>query len=137
MDAKLEHFYEKWLALKPKNLNECTLAQAKEEYKNLINWQEKWVEIKNSVIELTKNCTLSNIDPYTNINIHKIEEELNAINASWGVFKEFYEGLSDMEKEDWLVFRKKLTIFQDFILQWNEKVASKQDYVFEYIHTIL
>lgn len=45
MDSQIQNYYEKWNALKPKDLKELSLEEAKSEYEKLENYKNNWKTI--------------------------------------------------------------------------------------------
>lgn len=57
-----------------------------------------------------------------------MKDELDMQNESWSMFEEFKNELDEMGKEEWLTYRKKgYFAFQDFFLQWTDKIKATQN----------
>ena len=53
--------------------------------------------------------------------------ELDQAKETWGLFDEFKAELEELEKEEWITFRRKgFYAFQDFFVKWNENLKGKQ-----------
>ena len=57
--------------------------------------------------------------------MQRIEKDLSEQTESWKIFEEFREELKKQSDEDWLSFRSKLYLFQEFFLAWSEKLKSR------------
>ncbi|KAF0306076.1 Cytoplasmic dynein 2 heavy chain 1 [Amphibalanus amphitrite] len=56
----------------------------------------------------------------------KVEKDLLEAEASFSLFEEYHNGMNDMLKEEWIVFRSKLYRFEEYLGQWNDKLQEEQ-----------
>ena len=53
-----------------------------------------------------------------------VEEDLNRIENTWGLFDEFHTALKEMSQEEWIIFRSKSYRFEEFLGQWYDKISN-------------
>ena len=53
-------------------------------------------------------------------------EDLNKFQAMWGLFEEFNTGLQNLAKEDWISFRSRYYLFEEYLGQWYEKLKEDE-----------
>ncbi|XP_030763708.1 cytoplasmic dynein 2 heavy chain 1 [Sitophilus oryzae] len=136
---EVERFEAKWHQLKSiqssLDLNENSIEGVQKQFKDLQEKKSEWggiLEKKNSLMEhYTKfKLELPDIDFITEVEKNITEEE-----TSWKLFEDFYAEFEDICKEYWIVYRKKLVNFENFIKEWQEKLVPEA--VLNYIPPIL
>ncbi|XP_071483964.1 LOW QUALITY PROTEIN: cytoplasmic dynein 2 heavy chain 1-like [Diadema antillarum] len=124
--TELEKFAARWNHAKP--TSDVIEAGGKEECLRAVELvKEKKVEFdemqktKNSLIFDCKHFELE--EPFFSI-ANDLEVDFDQQTTMWTLYEEFNTGLSDIETEDWIVFRSKTYLFDDFLTLWAEKLRS-------------
>lgn len=87
--------------------------------------RQQWVELQNRITKTNRDCEHFAKAKPTFTFYDKMKDELEVQNESWSLFEEFKNELDEMGKEEWLTYRKKgYFAFQDFFLQWADKVKA-------------
>ncbi|KAJ7995299.1 hypothetical protein DPEC_G00243100 [Dallia pectoralis] len=121
---ELDRFRARWDQLKPKDevvetgdqttLLACvqTIRDKKEEFREL---------------EVTRTCLLEDCGHFeleapdfslAEETIRDIEEHTEV----WSLYKEWYEGFQEKAKEDWITFRSKTYMFEEFLFAWQDRL---------------
>ena len=120
----LEKFESRWNALKPKPLEELKMESAIENCERIKEWREDWNALKERIKGLNEESEQFSVQA-PNFEVQKIDKEIAEQTESWKIFEEFREELKKISDEDWLSFRSKLYLFQEFFLAWSEKLKSR------------
>lgn len=51
-----------------------------------------------------------------------LNHEITKTEASWLLFEEFQEGMKKYSSEQWIVFRSKTFLFEDYLIEWLGKL---------------
>lgn len=68
----------------------------------------------------------------------EIEKDIEVVFESWRLFEDFYQGLSKFYEEEWIVFRRKMYRFEEFLQEWQGKLSGmeQQDLVVKMVQEI-
>ncbi|OMJ92391.1 hypothetical protein SteCoe_4833 [Stentor coeruleus] len=131
----LEKFESRWNALKPKPLEELKMETAIESSERIREWREDWNGLKDrtkGIIEESEHFGV----PVPKFDLQKVDKELSEQTENWRIFEEFREELKKLSDEDWLSFRSKLYLFQEFFVNWSDKLKSRsKEAVTRFIHS--
>lgn len=120
----LAKFETRWNALKPKPLEELKMESAIENSERIKEWREDWEALKAKAKGLNDESLQFNV-PVPKFETQALDKEIADQTESWKIFEEFREELQKISSEDWLSFRGKLYLFQEFFLAWSEKLKSR------------
>lgn len=68
--------------------------------------------------------------------LQKVDKELSEQTENWRIFEEFREELNKLSDEDWLSFKSKLYLFQEFFVNWSDKLKNRsKEAVTRFIHS--
>jgi dynein heavy chain 2 len=56
----------------------------------------------------------------------EVKVDLARYEGMWGLFEEFNNGLQDLAKEDWISFRGRCYMFEEFLGHWYEKLKNDE-----------
>uniref|UniRef100_A0A0N4ZU30 Cytoplasmic dynein 2 heavy chain 1 n=1 Tax=Parastrongyloides trichosuri TaxID=131310 RepID=A0A0N4ZU30_PARTI len=118
-----EKLYARWKQFKPKN---DVFSETDENLKNAITFiKEKRTQL-NELLEI-KNKILSDCDQFGLENIEfpildSIDEDIKEAEGNFLLLEEFNEGLHKFGEEEWIVFRSKTYLFEEFINEWEIKI---------------
>lgn len=128
LGKEMERFGAKWEQVKPKPHTGQIADQTLDELnKQLIAIKEKkvqWQELMEKKEKLFSDYEKYNIEKPPLEIIEEIEADLKKEEESWTLFEEFYNELELITNEDWIVFRKKLYKFDDFLSNWQTKLKN-------------
>ena len=120
----LEKFEARWNALKPKPLEELKMETAVENSERIKEWREDWSSLKDKVKALNEESLQFNVE-VPKFDLQRVEKEINEQSENWKIFQEFRDELSKLTNEDWLSFRSKLYLFQEFFINWSDKLKAR------------
>jgi dynein heavy chain 2, cytosolic len=120
----IQKFEARWNALKPKPLEELQMETAIENSERIKEWREDWNSLKERVKALNEEAEHFNVTT-NKFDLKKIDQELAEQTESWKIFEDFREELKKLSEEDWLSFRSKLYLFQEFFVAWSEKLKNR------------
>ncbi|EMP37963.1 Cytoplasmic dynein 2 heavy chain 1 [Chelonia mydas] len=46
----------------------------------------------------------------------------------WALYEEFHQGFQEKAKEDWITFRSKTYLFEEFLLNWHDKLRKMEEH---------
>ncbi|RZC33069.1 cytoplasmic dynein 2 heavy chain 1 [Asbolus verrucosus] len=128
LEKEMERFGAKWDQIKPKPHTGQTADQSLDElHKQLMNIKEKkvqWEELMEKKNKLFSDYDKFNIEKPEFLLIQEIEIDLNKEENSWSLFEQFYSDLEAITSEEWIVFRRKIYRFEDFLSNWQTKLKS-------------
>ncbi|KAH0625160.1 hypothetical protein JD844_033332 [Phrynosoma platyrhinos] len=61
----------------------------------------------------------------------EIRSDIDSCSEVWALYEEFYEGFQEKANEDWITFRSKTYLFEEFLLNWHDKLRKIEE------HTIM
>ncbi|KAJ8297986.1 LOW QUALITY PROTEIN: hypothetical protein KUTeg_024517 [Tegillarca granosa] len=56
----------------------------------------------------------------------ELKADMDAYESMWGLYENFNNGLQELAKEDWISFRSKTYMFEEFLSSWYEKLKSEE-----------
>ncbi|KAK9876588.1 hypothetical protein WA026_013968 [Henosepilachna vigintioctopunctata] len=126
INKEIERFVAKWEQIKPKQYNGDIADRNTEElYKQLLNMKEKrtqWNDLIQSKEKIISEYEKYSITPNEFPLAEDIEKDMENVFKTWKLFEDFYEGLSALYEEEWIVFRKKMYKFEEFLQEWQNKL---------------
>lgn len=122
--SALEKFEARWNALKPKPLEELKMESALENSERIKEWREDWNNLKEKVKGLNSESEQFEVE-VPKFDLNKVEKEIAEQAENWKIFEEFREDFKKLTDEDWLSFRGKLYLFQEFFIGWSEKLKGR------------
>uniref|UniRef100_A0AAF5DHG2 Cytoplasmic dynein 2 heavy chain 1 n=1 Tax=Strongyloides stercoralis TaxID=6248 RepID=A0AAF5DHG2_STRER len=119
-------FYARWKQFKPKNdvfsESDANLKEAITFVKEKRLQLDELLEIKNKIMNDCEQFGLEEIDfPILN----SIEEDVKEAENNFLIFDEFNEGLQKFGEEEWIVFRNKIYLFEEYINEWEIKLKEQ------------
>ncbi|XP_022324921.2 cytoplasmic dynein 2 heavy chain 1-like isoform X2 [Crassostrea virginica] len=57
---------------------------------------------------------------------NELKADMSNFESMWGLYEEFNNGLQELAKEDWISFRSKAYMFEEFLSSWYEKLKSEE-----------
>lgn len=127
MNGEIEKFASKWQALRPKIRADCSLAEARDNAKEMEAWQTEWGVLKEQIDGLLADCKDFGLKVPKLASYHAVEGDLNRQQASWALFTEFVEEVDEMANQLWIEFRPKLFSVQDLCIKWETKLREAHE----------
>lgn len=126
LNGELEKTFNRWEALKPKDMSDMDRETAMETSEKMKEWREKWDELEKKIKNITADCDHFGIPLPQFSYYEELKSDLAKQEESWRLYDEFYKELAELGKEDWLSFSRGKGIyqFQDFTDKWFEKLKS-------------
>ncbi|XP_043547742.1 cytoplasmic dynein 2 heavy chain 1 isoform X2 [Chiloscyllium plagiosum] len=126
---KLEKFEARWNQLKPSDdivdsgngetLNKCVecIKEKRVEFDELETTRKKLIE----------DCQhFKVVEPEFEL-AERLRKNLEQYESMWSLYEDFTKGLQNMLNEDWISFRGKIYIFEDFLLMWHDKLRKRNE----------
>ncbi|XP_040400085.1 cytoplasmic dynein 2 heavy chain 1 isoform X2 [Cygnus olor] len=126
----LEKFKARWDQLKPSddvietgdhNMLEKSaqiIKEKKKEFDELETTKEKLIEECHHFKLEEPDFSLSKV----------VCQDIKSCAGVWALYEEFYQGLQEKAKEDWITFRSKTYLFEEFLFNWNEKIRKMEEH---------
>ncbi|OWF37256.1 Cytoplasmic dynein 2 heavy chain 1 [Mizuhopecten yessoensis] len=124
---EVEKFAARWHQLKPGddaldgNQKKCEAA-----VQIIKDKRQEFAELEKSRESLVNDCEHFGMD----LPELELADELRADMAQyenmWGLYEEFNKGLQDLAKEDWISFRSRTYMFEEFLGNWYEKLKTDE-----------
>ncbi|XP_015834463.1 cytoplasmic dynein 2 heavy chain 1 [Tribolium castaneum] len=128
LEKEMERFGAKWEQIKPKphtgQISDQTLDELHKQLMSIKEKKVQWQELMDKKDKLFSDYDKFNIEKPQLELMEEIETDLRKEEDSWTLFEEFYNELETMTSEDWIVFRKKLYRFEDFLNNWQTKLKN-------------
>ncbi|RXM28913.1 Cytoplasmic dynein 2 heavy chain 1 [Acipenser ruthenus] len=129
-EQELEKFKARWDQLKPNDdiietgnleaLQKCvqTIKEKKAEFGELENTRKKLIE----------DCHHFELEQPDFALADSILRDIEDFSVTWSLYEEFQEGFLEMTKEDWITFRSKTYLFEEFLFMWHERLRKQEEH---------
>ncbi|KAJ8280434.1 hypothetical protein GJAV_G00054510 [Gymnothorax javanicus] len=127
---ELEKFRARWDQLKPSDdviesgdqeaLQKCveTIKEKKAEFEELENTRRKLIE----------DCRHFDLVPPDFSLAMETIKDMERLSEMWSLYEEFQEGFREKAKEDWITFRSKTYIFEEFLFTWHDRLRKLEEH---------
>jgi dynein heavy chain 2 len=123
----LQRFANNWHKSKPKSQN--AFSNRSEAEKGLMYVKEVTTELKEIVQngrELEAKCDYFKIPAPDLTLLDDTEKDILGHHEMWALYEHFELNLDALRKEDWLTFRSRTYVFEDFIKEWRDVISLKE-----------
>jgi len=79
--------------------------------------------------KLMRDCAHFDIAPPVFAGLEDVKADIESYVASCALFEEYMAELEKLATEDWISFRGRLYVFDDFVTAWKEKVCCIYIYI--------
>ncbi|XP_019385809.1 PREDICTED: cytoplasmic dynein 2 heavy chain 1 [Crocodylus porosus] len=130
---ELEKFKARWDQLKPSDdVIETGHRDMLEKSAQII--KEKKTEFDE--LEVTKNKLIEDCHHFEieepDFSLAKtVCKDIESCAEVWSLYEEFHQGFQEKAKEDWITFRSKTYLFEEFLFNWHDKLRKMEE------HTIM
>ncbi|KAK7489861.1 hypothetical protein BaRGS_00018883, partial [Batillaria attramentaria] len=122
----VEKFAARWHQLKPgddaldgdKETCEKAVAIIKEK-------RQEFAELLTTRDKLISDCQHFEMPEPDLVFVEELKMDLEQYEGMWSLYEEFNTGLAELAKEDWISFRSKAYMFEEFLGGWYEKLKTK------------
>jgi hypothetical protein len=124
---ELEKMFDRWQEKKPKERNQLTWEEALETSESIKEVTEKWTELEAKIEKLYVDAKQFGKARPRFEHYDLMKDDLGQAQETWSMFADFRKELDEMNKEEWLTFRKKQYFaFQEFFINWGDKLKQKE-----------
>uniref|UniRef100_A0A3Q0T4R8 Cytoplasmic dynein 2 heavy chain 1 n=1 Tax=Amphilophus citrinellus TaxID=61819 RepID=A0A3Q0T4R8_AMPCI len=122
--ADLERFKARWDQLKPKDemLETGGHAALLACLQTIRDKQEEFQELELVRAKLLEDCTYFNLEPPTFYLAEETKRDMEECSQMWGLYEEWHQGFSEKAQEDWITFRSKTYVFEEFLFTWQDRL---------------
>ncbi|XP_055023019.1 cytoplasmic dynein 2 heavy chain 1 [Boleophthalmus pectinirostris] len=126
--ADLERFKARWDQLKPKEdiLETGDHAALLGCLQTIKDKQQEFQELELVRHKLLEDCTYFNLECPDFSLAEETKRDMEAYSQMWGLYEEWQEGFMEKAREDWITFRSKTYIFEEFLLNWQERLRKSE-----------
>ncbi|CAD6190911.1 unnamed protein product [Caenorhabditis auriculariae] len=125
LQDEAEKLKARWDQFKPKS---DALQGDREAMLNAIKFikekREQWQELVNMLEKLEKECAQFSLPPPQVPLLESIDNEIKDFEDNWLIYETFNEQLDELSQEEWIVFRGKTYLFDEFLQKWMEKLKT-------------
>ncbi|CAI5438007.1 unnamed protein product [Caenorhabditis angaria] len=86
--------------------------------------RQQWQELADSREKIIKESGQFGLDPPKLEIIDEIDEDIKLFEDNWLIYEQFNSDLDSLAQEEWIVFRSKTYLFDEFLQKWAEKLKS-------------
>ncbi|XP_077466766.1 cytoplasmic dynein 2 heavy chain 1 isoform X1 [Stigmatopora argus] len=120
----LERFKARWDQLKPKEEmfvsgdHDTLLANLQ----TIRDKQQEFQELDIVRSKLIEDCVYFNLEVTAFPLAEETKRDMDEYSQMWGLYEEWHQGFTDMAQKDWISFRSKTHLFEEFLFTWQEKL---------------
>ncbi|GLH06946.1 Dynein heavy chain, cytoplasmic, partial [Gryllus bimaculatus] len=129
MMGDLEKFRLRWEQARPReeSLQDGDADALQHSLEIIREKRLEWEDLMQSCAQLQRDCDhFGMVSPDFKIS-EDIEADLKKNEDLWSLFEEFNSGLQALADEEWVIFRSKSYRFEEFLLQWQERLKSGKE----------
>ncbi|XP_055895255.1 cytoplasmic dynein 2 heavy chain 1-like isoform X1 [Biomphalaria glabrata] len=124
---EVEKFSARWHQLKPGNDalegDKETLDKAVAVIKEK---RQEFVEIEENMNKIVSDCQHFDLEKPDFSAVEDLKADMASCEGMWSLYEEFNSGLQNLAKEDWISFRSKAYLFEEFLGSWYEKLKTRE-----------
>uniref|UniRef100_A0A8C0VSF5 Dynein heavy chain tail domain-containing protein n=1 Tax=Cyanistes caeruleus TaxID=156563 RepID=A0A8C0VSF5_CYACU len=126
----LEKFKARWDQLKPSDdVIETGDQDVLEKSAQMIKEKKKEFDelktVKEKLIEECHNFKLE--EPDLSLS-EAVSQDIQSCAEVWALYEEFYQGFQEKAKEDWITFRSKIYLFEEFLFNWHDRLRKMEEH---------
>ncbi|PAA68244.1 hypothetical protein BOX15_Mlig013490g1 [Macrostomum lignano] len=124
----LEKFSARWNQLKPGRdiLDDGDQERCLAAIKVIKEKKEEFSELEKTRESLTSDCEHFQMERPEFPLAEELKADLDTVELEWGQFEKFNSGLQDLAKEDWISFRSRYYVFEEFLGQWFDRLREEE-----------
>ncbi|NWH26647.1 DYHC2 protein, partial [Grus americana] len=126
----LEKFKARWDQLKPSDdVIETGDQDVLEKSAQIIKEKKKeFDELETMKEKLIEECHHFKLEE-PDFSLSKVVcQDIKSCAKVWALYEEFYQGFQEKAKEDWITFRSKTYLFEEFLFNWHDKMRKMEEH---------
>ncbi|NXA12552.1 DYHC2 protein, partial [Sapayoa aenigma] len=126
----LEKFKARWDQLKPSDDvietgDQDVLQKSAEIIKEKKKEFDELETVKEKLIEECHHFKLEEPDfPLSEV----VSQDIKSYAEVWALYEEFYQGFQEKAREDWITFRSKTYLFEEFLFNWHDRMRKMEEH---------
>ncbi|XP_025753905.1 cytoplasmic dynein 2 heavy chain 1 isoform X2 [Oreochromis niloticus] len=122
--ADLERFKARWDQLKPKDemLETGDHAALLACLQTIRDKQQEFEELELVRTKLLEDCAYFNLETPSFSVAEETKRDMEECSQMWGLYEEWHQGFSEKAQEDWISFRSKTYVFEEFLFTWQDRL---------------
>ncbi|TKS81144.1 Cytoplasmic dynein 2 heavy chain 1 [Collichthys lucidus] len=122
--ADLERFKARWDQLKPKDdmLESGDHAALLACLQTIRDKQQEFQELELVRSKLLEDCTYFDLEAPDFSLAEETKRDMEEYSQMWGLYEEWQQGFTEKAQEDWITFRSKTYVFEEFLFTWQERL---------------
>ncbi|XP_061575223.1 dynein cytoplasmic 2 heavy chain 1 isoform X3 [Cololabis saira] len=122
--ADLERFKARWDQLKPKDdmLDGSDHAALLACLQTIRDKQQEFQELELVRSKLLEDCTCFDLEPPDFSLAEETKTDMEEHSQMWGLYEEWQQGFTEKAQEDWITFRSKTYLFEEFLFAWQDRL---------------
>ena len=124
LQLKVSKFAARWNELKPKKLEAADPEAMAAVIARVKEWEEEFGDLEVTTERIAQDCDHFSLPPPAFSGIDEVKADISAFVSSCGLYEEYATKLGELGGEDWISFRGRLYVFEDFVIEWLEKARA-------------
>uniref|UniRef100_A0A3P9QAB0 Cytoplasmic dynein 2 heavy chain 1 n=1 Tax=Poecilia reticulata TaxID=8081 RepID=A0A3P9QAB0_POERE len=126
--ADLERFKARWDQLKPKDemLETGDHAALLACLQTIRDKQQEFQDMEVVRNKLLEDCTYFNLEPPDFSLAEDTKRDMDEHSQMWSLYEEWQQGFTEKAQEDWITFRSKTYVFEEFLFTWQDRLRKQE-----------
>ncbi|KAF5921105.1 hypothetical protein HPG69_018505 [Diceros bicornis minor] len=127
---ELEKFKARWDQLKPGD-DVIETGQQNTLDKSAKSIKEKKIEFDDLEVirkKLVDDCHHFGLEEPNFSLAYSISKDIESCAQIWALYEEFQQGFQEMANEDWITFRTKTYLFEEFLMNWHDRLRKIEEH---------
>ncbi|XP_068037518.1 cytoplasmic dynein 2 heavy chain 1 isoform X5 [Anomalospiza imberbis] len=126
----VEKFKARWDQLKPSDdVIETGGQDVLEKSAQMIKEKKKeFDELKTVKEKLIEECHHFKLEEPDLSLSEIVSQDIQSCAEVWALYEEFYQGFQEKAKEDWITFRSKIYLFEEFLFNWHDRLRKMEEH---------
>uniref|UniRef100_A0A8C9YPH8 Cytoplasmic dynein 2 heavy chain 1 n=1 Tax=Sander lucioperca TaxID=283035 RepID=A0A8C9YPH8_SANLU len=122
--ADLERFKARWDQLKPKDemLESGDHAALLACLQTIRDKQQEFQELEFVRSKLLEDCAYFDLGSPDFSLAEETKRDMEDYSQMWGLYEEWQQGFTEKAQEDWITFRSKTYVFEEFLFTWQDRL---------------
>uniref|UniRef100_G3VCU8 Dynein cytoplasmic 2 heavy chain 1 n=1 Tax=Sarcophilus harrisii TaxID=9305 RepID=G3VCU8_SARHA len=127
---ELEKFKARWDQLKPSDdvIETGQQGALERSAKSIKEKKVEFDDLENIRKKLVDDCHHFGIDEPNFSMAYSISKDIETCAQVWELYEEFHQGFQEKAKEDWITFRSKIYVFEEFLMTWHDRLRKVEEH---------
>ncbi|XP_072467338.1 cytoplasmic dynein 2 heavy chain 1 isoform X1 [Notamacropus eugenii] len=127
---ELEKFKARWDQLKPSDdvIETGQQGALERSAKSIKEKKAEFDDLENIRKKLVDDCHHFGIDEPNFAMAYSISKDIETCAQLWSLYEEFHQGFQEKAVEDWITFRNKTYIFEEFLMSWHDRLRKVEEH---------